>query len=325
MLDSKELEQWITSQGIPGAAITRVNAYGKIESCAAGICSSKDSSPHRVTVDTSFQLASVSKFMTACLVVELSKQGKIKLNEQMSWQPYRGSSASTTTFADLLSHRGGFSKNIGFPCATENILGYQSQTKADVVCGKYYQENMRGIYVYSGCNYWLVQRLLEQRMQDSFDSLLQTWICQPFSLSHTSCKVTNSASQCVAYGHDDAGQIDGGWCRFEGVEAAAGIWSTANDLGQLLKQLMDRTNNSSARRAMLKISDLFIQGQGNGYHYGVMVNQRLGGLTLSHHGINPGYQAMIRIDLDASVASAAMINGEHCNSLLKILTLGPGR
>jgi CubicO group peptidase (beta-lactamase class C family) len=127
----------------------------------------------------------------------------------------------------------------------------------------------------------------------------------------------------VAYGHDYAGQIDGGWRKFEGVEAAAGIWSTAKDLGHLLRQLMKQTNNSSARPAMLKISDLLIKGQGDGYHYGVMVNKRSRGLILSHQGINPGYQAMIRIDLEASVASAAMINGEHCDSLLKILTQGP--
>ena len=74
---------------------------------------------------------------------------------------------------------------------------------------------------------------------------------------------------------------------------------------------------------MLKITDLLIEGKGSGYHYGLMINQAREGLRLSHRGVNPGYQAMIRIKLSREVASALLINREHYDEPLNITTLKP--
>ena len=253
--------------------------------------------------------------MTACLLLELSNQQIIDLHEPLQWQSLNRSTVTTTTFSTLLRHRGGFSKNIGFAGQEKDQVGIDPHINQEEICGRHYQENMRGFYQYSGCNYWLLQRLLEQKLDLSFDSLLQRWICQPFGLHQTSCEAPSIHS--VACGHDHAGQmINGGWRTFKGVEAAAGIWSTANDIGQFLKELMHRNIDTSGRRSMLKLTDLVIKEQGTGYHYGVLVNQSREGLQLRHHGVNPGYQAMILIDLSASVASTLLINKEQCDLLL---------
>jgi CubicO group peptidase (beta-lactamase class C family) len=320
VINPRELEHWIRQQGIPGAAFSQINAVGEIKSFAEGYCKIDHTNDEPVTIETSFQLASVSKFMTACLVLELSKQRIIDLYEPLQWQPCNRSSITTTTFSTLLRHRGGFSKNIGFAGQEKDQVGIDFHINEVETCGSHYQENMRGFYLYSGCNYWLIQRLLEQKLDRSFDSLLQGWICQPFGLNRTSCEAPNPSIHSVACGHDHAGQIiNGGWRTFKGVEAAAGIWSTANDIGHFLKQLMERNIHTSGRRSMLKLTDLVIEGQATGYHYGVLVNQSREGLLLRHHGVNPGYQAVILIDLGASVASTLLINKERCDALLDIL------
>lgn len=318
MVKPKELEQWIKLRGIPGAALSQVNAAGEVTSFAVGHCNIEDTNKLPVTTMTLFQLASVSKFLTACLLVELSNKDMIDLNSEIAWTPIGWEKPTTTTFSALLQHRGGFSKNIGFT-GQPRKQRKESHAHEAQQCVDYYQEYMHGTYRYSGCNYWLIQDLLERRLGCSFNSLLQTWICEPMGLEKTSCEVPNPSLSSVAYGHDGAGRvIEGGWRTFEGVEAAAGIWSTAKDIGQLLKQLIAQTTHASAGRSMLKITDLLIEGKGTGYHYGLLINQAHEGLQLSHRGVNPGYQAMIRIRLSREVATALLINREHYDALSNI-------
>lgn len=320
MINQLTLDRLVTQNVIPGIALSQIVATGDINSLAAGLCGFDHPHARPVTPSTVFQLASVSKFITACLVLELSKLRIIDVEEPLEWRVNSGSSPTTTTFAALLCHRAGFTKNIGFAFPqTGRDVGSAYSSVAES-CGHCYNENMRGFYQYSGCSYWLIQRLLEQRLESSFESLLQTWICHPFSLHHTSCHAPDPANDSVAFGHDEEGKIKhGGWCTFERVEAAAGIWSTAQDLGVLLQRLLQRNSSRGVRRPSLTIADLLIRGQGSGYHHGILLNHVRGTWYLSHRGMNPGYQAMISINLCTSSATAALINRECCDTLLNIL------
>lgn len=109
----ESIENLIKLYAVPGVAVIKLNRAGETALSTAGNTRKTDvakcNGARRITSTTLFQLASISKLLTAWLVVELAERNILKLDQKYHLQIPEGSALGGVTLRQLLSHRGGFS------------------------------------------------------------------------------------------------------------------------------------------------------------------------------------------------------------------------
>ena len=315
----EDLEKLIKLHEVPGVAVINLNTAGEITINSAGHTRRTDlaetNGARAIISSTLFQLASVSKMLTAWLVVELAEQKILELDQQYHLPMAKGYAPKGVTLRQLLCHRGGFSKNIGFAGETAVRSEDAGREVADG-CIASFNPSTIGCFQYSGCSYWFVQQVLEQLLEQQFNDLLQQWICRPCGMVNTTTTPPNEGEPCVARGHDANGtELIGGWRRFPGVEAAAGIWTSAADIGCLLQALLLDKEKLKQVSCLTNATNLMNGQFDNGYHLGVLVDNTTRGVLISHKGLNPGYQAVVRMNLQRKTACFILTNKEGCDAV----------
>jgi CubicO group peptidase (beta-lactamase class C family) len=317
------LDALARAHAIPGLALISIRSGAPSTILTTGNVCSHPVSAHCITAQTLFQLASVSKFISACLVITLAKQKQLDLYQPIDFPDHGTGSGVTVTLAQLLSHRAGFCRTVGFEGLRRDAGSPQSDLDVTVPCRLSYDVQAIGRYHYSGCHYWLLQKLLESELQQSFEQLLQRWLCQPLGLQQTTSIPPGPAQGNVALGHDLNGQpLPGGWRLFSGVEAAAGLWSSPADLERLLTSLLVASSDCDPAAAPLRLQDLVLNDCTDGYHLGVNVMRTSIGTRFSHWGLNPGYQAALSLHLGAGRASAVLVNRQQCDAICDLVIRG---
>ncbi len=225
---------------IDNGKVVWTNGYGRLSS----------SSERPVTSSTVFQAASLAKPVTAFALMRMHDQGEIDINKPIteylkSFQlPVEQADADKViSFENLLNHSSGLSAGgyMGYmqgatiPTDQQTLLGQNpANTKAVAV------EFAAGKQVmYSGAGYTLAEVALQDEFGKPFEQLMDTWVLQPLDMHHSSFDMLypHQTKNEVALGHDSVGAIiDGGWRRHP-EQAAAGLWSTAENLAKLAIEL----------------------------------------------------------------------------------------
>lgn len=312
-----QIDALARAHAIPGLALISITSGAPSTILTSGhVCADAARSAQRITAQTLFPLASVSKFISACLVMALVRQKLLDLHQPMAWSDQDTGSRRTVTWAQLLSHRAGFSTTVGFQGVIPGDGSPQSGVLCSSRCESSYDVKAIGKFCYSGCHYWLLQKLLESELQQPFEQLLQRWLCQPLGLRQTTSLPPPSGQINVARGHGLNGQpLPGGWRLFPGVEAAAGLWTTPEDFERLLSCLLVASSGCDAAASPLRLQDLLVRGRAGGYHLGVNVVQTSMGIRFSHWGLNPGYQAAFSLYLGAGKARAVFTNLQQSDAV----------
>lgn len=216
------------------------NGYGNLSS----------SSDKPVTRNTVFQAASLAKPVTAFALMRMHDKGKIDINRPINAYLRSYQLAGTQpgaekliTFENLLNHSSGLSAGgyMGYvqgeliPTDLQTLLGQvPANTKPvalELIAGKQ--------VMYSGAGYTLAEVALQDKFGKPFEQLMATWVLQPLDMQHSSFDMAypQQTKVEVALGHDSTGAvIEGGW-RVHPEQAAAGLWSTAENLANLAVEL----------------------------------------------------------------------------------------
>lgn len=278
-----------------------------------------------ITEHTMFQLASISKFITACLVLELCLRGKLQLDEKII-PPYNLLDVPVS-FGQLLSHRAGFVDTGGVFGTIEDsttawTFDYWQNNKF-----RLYQSEKVGEYNYSTWGYWLIQVLIEWKFKVPFEHLLKQLLCYPLGLISTTSSSPNSYNGNYSWGHDSLGNpLPYGWRHFEGFEAAAGVWSTAADMGLLISHLFKpKATNSRDTRLLVSLQDLIAIPSCCGYQYGLLLSSINREKVLLHTGTNPGYHAILQFCPKTKNGFIILTNSECRNIFNQSLVKYMGR
>ena len=172
----------------------------------------------QVDRNTIFQVASLSKFVSATGVMKLQELGKIDLDTPVSqyltrWQlPPSEFDNEQVTVRRLLSHTAGLTDGLGYsgfetPDAVQTLEA--SLTKAaDADEGKS-GETKVGIepnssWVYSGGGFTLLQLLVEERSGQSFDAFMKENVFAPLQMTQSTYKWSDSLGDdlCEFYNAD---------------------------------------------------------------------------------------------------------------------------
>jgi CubicO group peptidase (beta-lactamase class C family) len=172
--------------GVPGAAVAVVREDAIVFAEGFGRA---DDGGREVTPQTPFDLASVSKMLTAIAVFQQVEAGNLGLDdrvqEHLSWFGTDEPALGEVTVSDLLGHTSGWTTYDGIV----NILDEDDRAGAIERNARRLAStapsNDRGTFEYSNANYDVLAHLVEAVTGVGFDEYLETNVFAPLGMEHS--------------------------------------------------------------------------------------------------------------------------------------------
>jgi len=264
--------------------------------------------------DSRFQVASLSKWLTAWGVMKLVEEGRLDLDTPMNtyltrWQlPDGPFDEDGVTIRRLLSHTAGLGDGLGydgFASAEEVQSLEQSLSRArdasPNAAGSVAVTSEPGSeWNYSGGGYTLLQLVVEEVSGQSFAAYMKEAVFDPLAMDDTSFNHSDAAQRGdVAENFDPAGQAEP--FRHYTALAASSLFTTAEDMARFVAAQAPGQENpvlSEATRAQMRVP----HGRELGadiWGLGTMlyVENGLGDFIIGHDGDNePAINSAVRLD-----------------------------
>lgn len=279
---------------IEGAEISRTDCFGSLEI----------GSTRRVEQASIFNACSISKFFTSMLVMTLSEQGILHIDEDVSKHlstrivPAKFSN-EFITLRHLLCHQSGIEDpSNGFgelnplwgkPAMKELLEGVtpycSSLVEAKVEPGRE--------FCYSDAGYCMIQLVIENVLGKSFQEVIREYLFQPLRLIDSTYDLPSIRTQ-FSCGHMKANRLVEGKYPIYPYPAASGLWTTPTDVAQLVMELMFALKgkgnllSSFAAQEMIKP-----QGGKDWAGLGVFLDPGCEKIEISSLGWGVGFQCMM--------------------------------
>ena len=315
--------------GVPGVSIAVIKGFEIQWSRGYGIADV--TSGAKVTADTLFQAASISKPVAAMAVLKAVQDGRFSLDQDVntiltSWKVPASefTKRQPVTLRGLLSHTSGTDDGFGFP-------GYKPgapvPTPVQILNGEP-PSNVRSVVIgrepltafkYSGGGVTLVQLLMTDVMKRPFADLMRDTVLTPLGMTHSAYEqpLSPERDKNAARAHDRAGAArDAKWHVYPEL-AAAGLWTTSPDLArfgiELQKSLQGKSNRVLNRAMASEMASPVGVGP---FAIGMQMNKTGEGWYLSHGGSNWGFQCVLFVHKTKGYGFAAMTNADSGGRLL---------
>ena len=252
------------------------------------------------TLDTRFQIGSITKPFTAILVLQQVARGKLKLQGKVNdYLPdYPQKTGQQITIHHLLSHTSGLVHYNDIPNYRRTIFnkGYTTAEYMKVFKDSTLQFEPGTQFDYSSFGYYLLGVILEKVTQKSYAQLLQKYIFDPAKMTHSSLDNGQvKTKQATAYRYDFNRGAYGypDYRHYSTAFSTGGIFTTAEDLFKFQRSLMQgKFLPKNLQKMLFKV----VKGR---YAYGWLVeNVTIGAQDVPlywHDGGITGYTANLRI------------------------------
>ena len=329
---------------VPGTAVALVHGGRVAWSKGYGLADEATGTP--VTPETVFQVASLSKPVTAWGVLRLVAQRKLALDAPVEsyltrWHlPPSEFDHAEVTLRRLLNHTAGLSLG-GYP-------GFDPSQKLPTL-----KESLSGItggvgdvrvahlpdtrFSYSGGGYTLLQLIIEEVTGETFSAYMQSAVLAPLGMARSSFEWTPALQAVTATAYREPGQPLSNY-RFTAL-AAAGLYSTASDLARFVAAGMTGPNREPPGRGLLSPRDVesmftptveMDASTSLGYGLGYGVRLLPGEIRMvSHSGGNRGWRARFAALPDRGEGIVILTNSDTgdglTNDLLRFWSLWAAR
>ena len=242
------MDTLLENYSVPAISIATIHK-GKIDWARAyGV--RKFGNPKKVDSLTLFQAASISKPVSAVVALRMVDKGMLTLDEDVnnklqSWKVplTEFTKNEPVTLRQLLSHSAGLSMH-GVP---EFEADAEIPTLTEILDGNWYgaKASVRPIiepgkeYRYSGGGYIILQLLLTDISNRSFEDLAQEFVLDPAKMSSSSFEqpLPKDKWNIAAVGHlQNRTPIKGLWHTLP-EQATGGLWTTPTDLANFMIEL----------------------------------------------------------------------------------------
>jgi CubicO group peptidase (beta-lactamase class C family) len=237
-------ESFIEQARVTGLSLAVVDDYKVVFSQTAGL--KENGTQHKIDNNTAFSTASISKPVTATLVMMLVEQGKLDLDAPVSsylksWQMPTSDLTKNNpiTLRQLLSHTAGMSQG-GFadfhlgddiPTLVESLNGEKLPRYKTPISVEFEPETN---WNYSGGGYVIVQVVLEDLTGKPLAQLAEEMLFTPLLMQHTTMYQNGQAKflSNVAKVHDLEQKVIRDGIPICPQVAPSGLWSTPLDMAK---------------------------------------------------------------------------------------------
>lgn len=222
-----------------------------------------------VTVDTPFDLASLTKLFTAVAAMQQIERGTLGIDARVgAYLPdFRAAARHGITVRQLLTHTSGLRPELPlYDCADD--AERLAMLRAEAPVGE------PGTYLYSDLNLLLLQSVLERISGRTLDVLVHEGITRPLGMTSTDFGPCPGAAatedQRRPWAKADRGMLRGvvhdenAWA-LGGVAGHAGLFSTARDLAIFCRTLLAGGSYGPARILGADIVELLLTPPGLGF------------------------------------------------------------
>ena len=289
-----------------------------------------------ITLDTIFEVGSVSKQFTAAAVLLLARDGKLSLDDKVrKYIPEMPDVAADVTIRQMLNHTaglrdwGGLAAIEGWPRTSRvhthtHVLDYVSRQRM-----LNFEPGTR--WSYSNTGYNLAAILVSRVSGMSFADFTKARIFQPLSMNNTSWRDDHTRivkRRAIAYSEQKA--VFSTLMPFENVHGNGGLLTTVGDLMKWNANFVTPVVGDARFVADMERRAKFNDGREHEYALGLYVDTYRGRREVDHSGGTAGYVAHLSRYPESGVSVAVMCNvtsGNATNSAKAIadLLLPPGR
>ena len=305
------IERHMTEVGAPGMTLALADRNGLLRSSQYGFADLK--AGIRVAPQTLFEIGSISKSFVAIAILQLADEGKLDLQKPVTaylpWLKLESRFAPFTTH-HLLSHTSGLS---GVPllmrvAATPLRVGFEPGSR----------------WVYSNIGYDLLGFILEAIEQRPFAEIMRRRVLEPLGMTSSAAIISNEIRERLALGYEPVKSdrpvplrpklAEAPWV--EVPEAAGSIASTATDMGNYLRMLLNRGAAVKGRVLSEKGFESFtrpvikspFRGEDSIYAYGLWTSEANGRTLLRHTGGMVAFSSAMFADVTDGFAAFASVN-----------------
>jgi CubicO group peptidase (beta-lactamase class C family) len=279
------------------------------------------------TTQTLFQSASIGKIITSLVALRLVQEGKLNLDKNINAQLKRWklkendlTKKHPVTLRHLLSHTAGLTDDYGF-------LGYEPKSDIPTLLQLLNNESPAKtkkpwivkttpgeVERYSGGGYLILQLAIEDASGLSFEKCVQQYVFDPLRMKNTTYdhQPDQNLGKLVASGHRSNGKpLKKKSYHVYPEKAAAGPWTTAEDLAKLIIGIQQNSVlNSTLTQEMMTP---FIN------HKGLGVNLKGVGKPHAfwHAGQNLGYTGLLYGSLRTGNGAVILLNSDGGERLMQ--------
>jgi CubicO group peptidase (beta-lactamase class C family) len=301
------IESEMSAAGVPGLAYAVV-ADGEVNTIATHGVSKQGG--ESVTVETPFQIGSISKSFTALAVMQLVEAGEVGLDTEISeyLDDFSGQLAGGITVRQLLSHTSGFTNLQGNTSHMDAIGGNNELVLRVHSLAKAGPEHELGEHwEYSNANYQILGRLVEVVSGQDYQTYVTANILEPVGMEH-SFVADGEVHEGMATGHTP-------WfgtkrplsekTTHRGTAPQGGIIASAGDLALFMQMMMngeDDVLSAEGKAQMMRPASEVSPYYGFGWY----VDPETGAVWYS--GLTPGFEAFAAMYPDTGDASVVLLN-----------------
>jgi CubicO group peptidase (beta-lactamase class C family) len=331
--DPAAVEALMKQFSVPGVSIAIIKDFKIAATYAYGVADAESGA--KVTPDTMFQAASISKPVAAMVSLKAVQNGLFTLDQDVntilkSWKMPDSAFTSErpVTPRSLMSHTSGTGDGFGFPGYAP---GAPLPTVPQILDGLA-PSNVRKVrlerpplkgFKYSGGAVLIEQLALSDAAGKPFDEIARDWVLNPIGMTNSTYEQPLPAARekQAARGHNRTATRMGDPWHVYPERAAAGLWTTPTDLARFAIEVQLAVLGKSTRVLSQASALEMITPVGVGpYAVGFTIQKEGEGWYFSHGGSNWGFQCGLIAHRLHGYGAAIMTNGDSGGSLIRELT-----
>jgi CubicO group peptidase (beta-lactamase class C family) len=271
----------------------------------------------RVREHSQFNVASVSKLLTAARIVSLAHEHRLGLDDSVKKHlpgvvliDARGSDrAGEVTLRQLLMHRGGLPhqpdaldpERVGSDWKDPELLTRLTSSRSIRLARE------PGTYGYSNLGYALLGAIIERTEGTDFASAMQAYLAElhmddstfwPSTLGERAARGRLEQDGSVRFNEP-------GWYTSRYALPFTGMWTSMPDLAHFGNLLAEATYNETA-----PLHEMTKLGTDEGHAAGPVVRRWFGVRTFEHDGAGPGFMAWLVVIPEREMTLAVASNGD---------------
>jgi CubicO group peptidase (beta-lactamase class C family) len=282
----------------------------------------------KVERDTRFQAASISKPVAAAAVLALVSRGRLSLDGPInahltSWKlpDNEFTAGRPVTLRHLLTHSAGttvhgfrgYAQGEEVPTLVQLLDGMKPANSAavrvDIPVGSRWR--------YSGGGISIAQLAVEDETQRPFAQTARELVLAPFGMTNSTFvqPIPADLRDKAATGYRASGTAVAGRYHTYPEQAAAGLWTTAEDLAKFAIELQRVATGKTGKVMSRAIAEDMLRRQVDDWGLGVGVLGDGAATRFSHGGANQGFRAFWVGYRERGSGVVVMTNGDHGSAL----------